>query len=259
MLSPQEIVGRVRSYHPNADAGLIERAYEFAERAHKGQKRKSGDPYFVHPTNVAGIIADLKLDAASVCAGLLHDCVEDTLATVDDLEREFGDEVAFLVDGVTKLSKINFISREDRQAENFRKMVVAMARDIRVLLVKLCDRLDNMRSLDFMKVEAQDRIARETMEIYAPLANRLGIARIKSELEDLSFKYLEPDAHQSLVEKVKKSAPEREKYINEVCKVLSTKLAKQGFAAEVTGRAKHLYSIWRKMQSQQCDFDRCTT
>ncbi|MBK8936099.1 MAG: bifunctional (p)ppGpp synthetase/guanosine-3',5'-bis(diphosphate) 3'-pyrophosphohydrolase [Polyangiaceae bacterium] len=255
MLSPQEIVGRVRSYHPNADAGLIERAYEFAERAHKGQKRKSGDPYFVHPTNVAGIIADLKLDAASVCAGLLHDCVEDTLATVDDLEREFGDEVAFLVDGVTKLSKINFISREDRQAENFRKMVVAMARDIRVLLVKLCDRLDNMRSLDFMKVDAQDRIARETMEIYAPLANRLGIARIKSELEDLSFKYLEPDAHQSLVEKVKKSAPEREKYINEVCKVLSTKLAEQGFAAEVAGRAKHLYSIWRKMQSQQSDYD----
>jgi guanosine-3',5'-bis(diphosphate) 3'-pyrophosphohydrolase len=151
-------------------------------------------------------------------------------------------EVAFLVDGVTKLSKINFISKEDRQAENFRKMLVAMARDIRVLLVKLCDRLDNMRTLEHMKPDAQDRIARETMEIYAPLANRLGIARIKSELEDLSFKYLEPHAYQSLVEKVKKSAPEREKYINEVCKVLSTKLAEQGFAAEVTGRAKHLYS-----------------
>ncbi|NUP05811.1 MAG: bifunctional (p)ppGpp synthetase/guanosine-3',5'-bis(diphosphate) 3'-pyrophosphohydrolase [Polyangiaceae bacterium] len=256
MISPQEIVGRVRSYHPNADAGLIERAYEFAANAHKGQTRKSGDPYFIHPANVAGIIADLKLDTASVCAGLLHDCVEDTLATVDDLESEFGEEVAFLVDGVTKLSKINFISREDRQAENFRKMVVAMARDIRVLLVKLCDRLDNMRTLDFMKAEAQDRIARETMEIYAPLANRLGIARIKSELEDLSFKYLEPDAYQALVDKVKKSAPERDKYIAEVCKILSTKLAKQGFAAEVTGRAKHLYSIWRKMQSQQCDFDK---
>jgi len=256
MLSPQEIVGRVRSYHPNADAGLIERAYEFALRAHNGQTRKSGDPYFIHPANVAGIIADLKLDTASICAGLLHDCVEDTLATVGDVEREFGDEVAFLVDGVTKLSKINFISREDRQAENFRKMVVAMARDIRVLLVKLCDRLDNMRTLDFMSPDAQDRIARETMEIYAPLANRLGIARVKSELEDLSFKYLEPDSYQSLVDKVKKTAPEREKYIAEVCKILSTKLAKQGFAAEVTGRAKHLHSIWRKMQTQQCDFDK---
>ncbi|HTJ81320.1 MAG TPA: bifunctional (p)ppGpp synthetase/guanosine-3',5'-bis(diphosphate) 3'-pyrophosphohydrolase [Polyangiaceae bacterium] len=256
MLSVDDLTLRVRSYHPNADVALIERAYEFAAKAHKGQTRKSGDPYFIHPSHVAGIIAELKLDTASICAGLLHDCVEDTLATVDDLEREFGEEVAFLVDGVTKLSKINFISREDRQAENFRKMVVAMARDIRVLLVKLCDRLDNMRTLEFMKPEAQDRIARETMEIYAPLANRLGIARMKSELEDLSFRYLEPDAYADLVDKVKKSAPEREKYINEVCKVLSQKLAKQGFAAEVTGRAKHLYSVWRKMQAQQCDFDK---
>ncbi len=256
MLSVDDLTQRVRSYHPNADVSLIERAYEFAVKAHKGQTRKSGDPYFIHPAHVAGIIADLKLDTASVCAGLLHDCVEDTLATIDDLEREFGEEVAFLVDGVTKLSLINFTSREDRQAENFRKMVVAMARDIRVLLVKLCDRLDNMRTLQFMKPEAQDRIARETMEIYAPLANRLGIARMKSELEDLSFQYVEPDAYADLVEKVKKTAPEREKYITEVCKILSQKLAKQGFAAEVTGRAKHLYSIYRKMHSQQSDFDK---
>jgi GTP pyrophosphokinase len=256
MLSVDDLTQRVRSYHPNADVSLIERAYEFAVKAHKGQTRKSGDPYFIHPAHVAGIIADLKLDTASVCAGLLHDCVEDTLATIDDLEREFGEEVAFLVDGVTKLSQINFTSREDRQAENFRKMVVAMARDIRVLLVKLCDRLDNMRTLQFMKPEAQDRIARETMEIYAPLANRLGIARMKSELEDLSFQYVEPDAYADLVEKVKKTAPEREKYITEVCKILSQKLAKQGFAAEVTGRAKHLYSIYRKMHSQQSDFDK---
>ncbi len=256
MISLPELVGRVRSYHPNADVGLIERAYQFADKAHVGQTRKSGDPYFVHPLKVAEIIADLKLDTASVCAGLLHDCVEDTLATTTDIEREFGDEVAFLVDGVTKLSKINFISREDRQAENFRKMVVAMARDIRVLLVKLCDRLDNMRTLDFMKPEAQDRIARETMEIYAPLANRLGIQRIKSELEDLAFKYIEPDAHAALLKQVKDSDPERKKYIAEVCKVLSTKLAKQGFAADVTGRAKHLYSIWRKMQAQEVGFDK---
>src|SRR5262249_4034622 len=156
-------------------------------------------------------------------------------------------EVAFLVDGVTKLSKINFASKEDRQAENFRKMLVAMARDIRVLLVKLCDRLDNMRTLEFMNPDAQDRIARETMEIYAPLANRLGIARFKAELEDLSFKYVEPDAHADLVQKVQSTKEQRDKYIAEVCNVLSSKLAEQGFAVDVTGRAKHLYSIWRKM------------
>jgi guanosine-3',5'-bis(diphosphate) 3'-pyrophosphohydrolase len=181
--------------------------------------------------------------------------VEDTLATTTDIEKEFGQEVAFLVDGVTKLSKINFASKEDRQAENFRKMLVAMARDIRVLLVKLCDRLDNMRTLEFMKPEAQDRIARETMEIYAPLANRLGIARFKSELEDLGFRYVEPQAYADLEKKVSSTKAERDKYISEVSKILSAKLAEQGFAADVTGRAKHLYSIWRKMQSQQCDFD----
>ena len=186
-----------------------------------------------------------------MCAGLLHDVVEDTLATTTDIEKDFGQEVAFLVDGVTKLSKINFASKEDRQAENFRKMLVAMARDIRVLLVKLCDRLDNMRTLEFMKPEAQDRIARETMEIYAPLANRLGIARFKSELEDLSFRYTEPQAYADLEKKLQTTSAERDKYIAEVCKVLSGKLAEQGFAADVTGRAKHLYSIWRKMKANQ--------
>src|SRR5689334_19951985 len=255
MLSLNELVDQVRTYQPGADVDLISRAYAYGERAHEGQTRKSGEPYFSHPASVAGIITDLKLDTASVCAGLLHDVVEDTLATIDDIEREFGQEVAFLVDGVTKLSKINFASKEDRQAENFRKMLVAMARDIRVLLVKLCDRLDNMRTLEFMKPEAQDRIARETMEIYAPLANRLGIARFKSELEDLSFKYLEPDAYADLDKKILKSKAERDKYIAEVSKILASRLAEQGFAADVTGRAKHLYSIFRKMQSQQCDFD----
>jgi GTP diphosphokinase / guanosine-3',5'-bis(diphosphate) 3'-diphosphatase len=255
MLTLTELVDRVRAYQPSADVDLIARAYEYSSEAHKGQTRKSGDPYFSHPASVAGIITGLKLDTASVCAGLLHDVVEDTLATTDDIENSFGEEVAFLVDGVTKLSKINFASKEDRQAENFRKMLVAMARDIRVLLVKLCDRLDNMRTLDFMKPEAQDRIARETMEIYAPLANRLGIARFKSELEDLSFRYIEPEAWSDLSQKVKTTAKERDKYIHDVSKVLSSKLAEQGFAVEVTGRAKHLYSIWRKMQSQQCDFD----
>jgi GTP pyrophosphokinase len=255
MLNPQELIERVRAYHPGADVELISRAYDYAAKAHKGQTRKSGDPYFSHPVSVAGIITELRLDVASVVAGLLHDVVEDTLATITDIEREFGQEVAFLVDGVTKLSKINFASKEDRQAENFRKMLVAMARDIRVLLVKLCDRLDNMRTLEHMKPEAQDRIARETMEIYAPLANRLGIARFKQELEDLAFKYVEPQAHSDLNQKVLVSKKERDKYIAEVSKILAAKLAEQGFAADVTGRAKHFYSIWRKMQAQQCDFD----
>src|SRR3954453_18171828 len=239
MLSLTELVDQVRSYQPGADVDLITRAYAYGEKAHDGQIRKSGDPYFSHPASVAGIIIELRLDTASVCAGLLHDVVEDTLATTEDIEKVFGQEVAFLVDGVTKLSKINFASKEDRQAENFRKMLVAMARDIRVLLVKLCDRLDNMRTLEFMKPDAQDRIARETMDIYAPLANRLGIARFKSELEDLSFKYTEPEAYSDLDKKVLKSKAERDRYIEDVCKTLSSRLAEQGFPAEVTGRAKH--------------------
>src|SRR6185295_11919312 len=173
---------RVRSYQPAADVGLIEKAYHFAEVAHGAQKRKSGDPYFTHPASVAGIITDLKLDTASVCAGLLHDVVEDTKMTLVDIDREFGSEIKELVDGVTKLNKINFTSKEDRQAESFRKMVVAMSKDLRVLLVKICDRLDNMRTLEHMSAESQERIARETMEIYAPLTNRLGIHSLKSEL-----------------------------------------------------------------------------
>ena len=255
MLQATDLIHRVQSYHPTADAELIQRAYDFSYRAHKGQLRKSGDPYFIHPASVAGIITELKLDTASICAGLLHDVVEDTLSSLNDVEREFGGEVANLVDGVTKLSKINFTSKEDRQAENFRKMVVAMARDIRVLLVKLCDRVDNMRTLQHMKPEAQERIARETMEIYAPLANRLGIQAFKSELEDLSFKYMEPDAFTELSHAIQKSKRERDKYIADVCKTLASRLAEQGFQADVTGRAKHVYSIWRKMQSQQCGLD----
>src|ERR1700683_169512 len=251
MLQVEELIGRVRRYQPAADVDLIKRAYDFSYRMHSGQTRKSGDPYFVHPANVAGVIADLRLDTASVCAGLLHDVVEDTLVSLDDVEKQFGGEIATLVDGVTKLSKINFTSKEDRQAENFRKMVVAMARDIRVLLIKLCDRLDNMRTLEHMMPEAQERIARETLEIYAPLANRLGIASFKSELEDLSFKYLEPEAYQDLVSQMQTSKKERDKYITDVCKTLSSRLASQNFAAEVHGRAKHLYSVYRKMKAQQ--------
>jgi GTP pyrophosphokinase len=255
MLKLADLVERIRGYHPAADVEIVSRAYDYSVRAHEGQKRKSGDPYFVHPAAVAGIITELRLDTASICAGLLHDVVEDTLATLDDVEREFGAEVAFLVDGVTKLSKINFASKEDRQAENFRKMVVAMARDIRVLLVKLCDRLDNMRTLDCMNADSQERIARETMDIYAPLANRLGIARFKAELEDLSFRYLDPQGYQDLAGKISKSKKERDRYIAEVSKTLSGRLAEQGFPADVYGRAKHLYSIYRKMKTQDCEYE----
>jgi GTP pyrophosphokinase len=251
MLQVDQLIERVRTYQPSANADLIQRAYDYSFRMHAGQTRKSGQPYIVHPVSVAGIIADLRLDAASVCAGLLHDVVEDTLATSEDLTKEFGGEVAELVDGVTKLSKINFTSHQDREAENFRKMVVAMARDIRVLLIKLCDRLDNMRTLEHVPRESQERIARETLEIYAPLSNRLGIQAFKSELEDLSFKYLEPEAYEDLVAQMHQTKKERDKYITEVCKTLSGRLAEQGFAADVNGRAKHLYSVYRKMKSQE--------
>jgi GTP pyrophosphokinase len=255
MLMIDDLVERVRGYQPGADVELLRKAWAYSQRAHDGQMRKSGDPYFIHPASVAGVITELKLDIASVCAGLLHDVAEDTLATVEDLEREFGREIAQLVDGVTKLSNLTFQSKEDKQAENFRKMVVAMARDIRVLLVKLCDRLDNMRTMEFMKPEAQERISRETMEIYAPLANRLGISWMKSELEDLAFKYLEPDAYASLDTKVAKSKAEQADYITEVVDTIGARLAEHGFAVEVSGRQKHLFSIYRKMRSQQCDYE----
>ncbi|MBX3126802.1 MAG: bifunctional (p)ppGpp synthetase/guanosine-3',5'-bis(diphosphate) 3'-pyrophosphohydrolase [Polyangiaceae bacterium] len=255
MLSAEQLVQKIHSYQPSADADLIRRAYHYSEWAHREQQRKSGDPYFIHPASVAEIISDLRLDTASVCAGLLHDVVEDTPSTLQDISRDFGEEIAEIVDGVTKLGKINFTSKEDRQAESFRKMVVAMAKDLRVLLVKLCDRLDNMRTLEHMKPDSQERIARETLEIYAPLANRLGIQRIKSELEDLSFRYVDPDGYKEIVSKLTKSRKERERYIEGVVRTITSRLAEAGFAADVAGRAKHVYSVHRKMKSQQCDFE----
>lgn len=255
MTALDELLQKVQGYHDNADLELIRRAYHYGEWAHREQVRKSGEPYFTHPMRVAGIIADLRLDTASVCAGLLHDVVEDTLATVDDIRGDFGPEIAELVDGVTKLSKINFTSREDRQAESFRKMVVAMARDIRVLLVKLCDRTDNMQTLEHMKPESQERIARETLEIYAPLANRLGLSLLKMELENQSFRYLEPDAYKEITTKLAKTLKERERYIESTCKTITSRLAEQGFSVSVNGRAKHAYSIHRKMQATHCDFE----
>jgi GTP pyrophosphokinase len=248
MIRLSDILSKVEGYHPGADVDLIKRAYVFAAKAHDGQMRRSGDPYVVHPLSVAQIITDLRLDVPSVCAGLLHDCVEDTSVTVDELGKVFSPEVAFLVDGVTKLGKIPWTTREERQAENFRKMLLAMARDIRVILVKLADRLDNMRTMDHMPPEKQDRIARETMEIYAPLANRLGIMWIKTELEDLAFKYLDPIEYENLRQSLVKTERERIKYITDVEKLVYKEMSDGGIPCLVKGRAKHLGSIYQKMK-----------
>jgi guanosine-3',5'-bis(diphosphate) 3'-pyrophosphohydrolase len=255
MVRLTDIVEKVKSYHPTADFDLINKAYVYSAKMHEGQMRKSGDPYFIHPVSVAHIIADMRLDTASVCAALLHDVVEDTQATNDELSNQFGEEVAFLVDGVTKLGRINFTCKEDQQAESFRKMLVAMARDIRVLLVKLADRLDNMRTLQHMAPDKQERIAQETLDIYAPLAGRLGIYWLKSELEDLSFKYLHPEAYTELSRKTKKNARERDKYIEDVTRRLKSMLIERGFAVDVGGRIKHRYSLWRKMRQNNCEFE----
>ncbi len=244
----QQILTGISGYDPNADLDLVRRAYDFAARAHEGQTRRSGDPYVTHPLSVAEIIAELRLDVASVCAGLLHDCVEDTTATVDQLTTQFGKEIAFLVDGVTKLGKLPWSTKEEQQAENFRKMLLAMARDIRVILVKLCDRLDNMRSLHHLPPEKQERIAAETMQIYAPLANRLGIAWIKVELEDLAFKYLQPGEYEQLAQEVQKTRAEREEYITTVEQLIAKEMQDHGVPCQVVGRAKHFWSIYQKMK-----------
>ncbi|MEO6772817.1 MAG: bifunctional (p)ppGpp synthetase/guanosine-3',5'-bis(diphosphate) 3'-pyrophosphohydrolase [Kofleriaceae bacterium] len=250
-----QIVSEVAGYDPNADLGLVRRAYEFAAQAHAGQTRKSGDPYVTHPISVARIIAELKLDVSSICAGLLHDCVEDTSATVEQLSETFGKEIAYLVDGVTKLGKLPYSTREEQQAENFRKMLLAMARDIRVILVKLCDRLDNMRSLNHLPPEKQERIAAETMQIYAPLANRLGIQWVKVELEDLAFKYLYAGEYDQLAAEIAKTRAERLEYIHHVEKLIQKEMADNGVPCEVMGRAKHLWSIYQKMKRTQRPFD----
>ncbi len=234
--------------NPNADLALIRQAYEFAKERHAGQFRRSGEPYLVHPVGVAKIIAELNLDVASICAGLLHDCVEDTSATSEDIGRLFGPEIQRLVAGVTKLGQIPWNTREERQAENFRKMLLAMARDIRVILVKLADRVNNMRTLQHVPREKQERIARETREIYAPIANRLGIQWIKVELEDLSFRYLEQDDYQDLQAKMAGTQASRDAYIADVCQELMRVTKAAGVPAQVSGRAKSFWSINQKMK-----------
>ena len=250
-----ELVDKVQAYYPTADVGLIRTAYDFSAKVHQGQKRLSGEPYLIHPLAVAGIIADLKLDVPSIVGGLLHDTVEDTLTTLDEVKSLFGREIAALVDGVTKLGRANFSSREEKQAENFRKMLLAMGKDVRVILIKLADRVHNMRTLDHMPPQKRILTAQETLDIYAPLSHRLGIAWIKSELEDLALKYLHPEVYYQLKRNVAKKKSDREKYIDEVISIITKKLEAEGIEAEVSGRPKHFYSIYQKMESQNLVYD----
>lgn len=252
----EELLTKIRAYHPNADLSVIEKAYHFSEAAHEGQIRRSGEPYISHPLSVAGILADLRLDLDSIATGLLHDTVEDTHATIVDIKREFGETIAMLVDGVTKISKMNFKTSNERQGENIRKMIVAMGKDVRVILIKLCDRLHNMRTLNHMPYEKQARIAQETLEIYCPLASRLGISSLKIELEDLSFRFLRPDMYYSLSQKANAQEKDLEKFINEVISMITNELHKANFRDfEIHGRTKHLWSIYRKMQARNIDYE----
>ena len=255
-VSVDELIARIQKYHPDDDMDLVRQAYDFAEKAHAHQVRKSGDPYFCHPCAVAIILTDLMLDATTIAAGLLHDCVEDVEGcTLDGIRAQFGDEVALLVDGVTKLSQLNFANREEAQAETLRKMFLAMAKDIRVVLIKLADRLHNMRTLKYQRPERQVPIARETLDIYAPLAHRLGVYTIKWELEDLSLRYLDPEGYYELVRLVGMKREEREQLIAQVTQELKTRLSEAGIKCEIDGRPKHFYSIYKKMKSQNKSFD----
>ena len=262
-LTPEELyldlIDRVRKYHPSGDISLIEKAYEVAGSAHAGQVRKSGEPYIIHPLYVAIILADLEMDKETVAAGLLHDVVEDTEWTTEDVAEEFGEDVAHLVDGVTKLDKLQLTAhvgadkaadRAEMQAENLRKMFLAMAKDIRVIIIKLADRLHNMRTLKHMAPEKQQRIARETLDIYSPIAQRLGISKIKVELDDLSLKYLEPEVYYDLVDKIAIRKTEREQYIQKIVLEVKDHIDNAGIKAEIDGRIKHFFSIYKKMKNQ---------
>ena len=252
----KELIDSVKKYHPSTDISMIEKAYHIADEAHKGQLRKSGEPYIIHPLCVAIILADLELDKESIVAGLLHDVVEDTVMTPEEIKQEFGEEVEVIVDGVTKLTQLSYkVDKVEEQAENLRKMFLAMAKDIRVILVKLADRLHNMRTLKYMKPEKQKEKARETMEIYAPIAHRLGISKIKVELDDLFLKYLEPEVYYDLVEKIALRKSEREKFVQSIVKDVREQMDKAGIKAEIDGRAKHFFSIYKKMVNQEKTLD----
>ncbi len=254
MVNFNDVAQKFLEYNPNGNIALLQEAYAFADEAHRGQKRQSGEAYITHPLHVAMILAELKMDQETLIAGFLHDVVEDTILSLEDVRKIFGHNVAIMVNGLTKLSKLKFKSKEEHQAENVRKMFLAMAQDIRVLIIKLADRLHNMRTLGYVqKEEKQKRISRETLDIYAPLANRLGIYKLKWELEDLSFRYLEPEMYQYLTESLSKSRQKREEYIAEAIAVLQKKTEEMNIKVDIQGRPKHLYSIYQKMKKKHKD------
>ena len=259
----RDLILRVHKYHPSDDITLIEKAYHLAKKAHENQVRKSGEPYIIHPLCVAIVLADLEMDKETIAAGLLHDVIEDTIMTEEEIKAQFGNDVALLVDGVTKLEQLQFsnekgdkaLDRFEMQAENLRKMFLAMAKDIRVIIIKLADRLHNMRTLKYKSLESQQRIARETMEIYSPIAQRLGISKIKVELDDLSLKYLEPEAYYDLVDKIAVRKSVREKYIQSIVDEVSVHIKNAGIKAQIDGRVKHFFSIYKKMKNQNKTID----
>ena len=252
----KELIARVRKYHPSDDISVIEQAYKLALAAHKDQKRKSGEPYIIHPLSVAIILADLEMDKETIVAGILHDIVEDTEISIQEVEARFGHETAALVDGVTKLGELKYqVDKVEEQAENLRKMFLAMAKDIRVIIVKLADRLHNMRTLKYMTREKQKEKAEETLDIYAPIAQRLGISAMKVELDDLSLKYLDPEIYYKLVAEINEKREERQQYVDMIVTRISKNMEDAGIEATVKGRAKHFFSIYRKMVNQNKSID----
>jgi guanosine-3',5'-bis(diphosphate) 3'-pyrophosphohydrolase len=254
-LTIEILIRRIESFYPEADFDLVRKAYEIARTAHEGQNRSSGEEYIIHPLNVTSILIKLKMDINTILSGLLHDVIEDSEITAEDLELKINPQVAEIVIGLTKISKIKFKSTEENQAENFRKMLVAMAKDLRVIIVKLADRMHNMRTLQYISLEKQKRVAQETLDIYVPLASRLGINSVKSELEDLCLRYLQPDVYYKIAEKVAMKKIEREKYIRDVVGIIQEKLLEYGVEGEVKGRPKHFYSIYKKMHQRNVDFE----
>lgn len=250
-----DILDTVGKYSTDADLDVIMRAYVFSAKAHAGQTRKSGEPYLTHPLAVAGILAEWKMDVDTIATGLLHDTMEDCLVTQENIQEMFGSEVAELVDGVTKIGRLEFRSKEEAQAENFRKMVLAMAKDIRVILVKLADRLHNMRTMKHMRVDRRTAISEETLDIFSPIANRLGLSKVKQELEDLCFQYMHEDVHSEMIKKIDAGAKNRDKYIEDSSVVLAKDLQKHSVPCTVTGRSKHLFSVYRKMLAQNLEFE----
>ncbi|MGA8875050.1 MAG: HD domain-containing protein, partial [Candidatus Korobacteraceae bacterium] len=251
----RDLLRKIRAYRPSDDLSLVKKAYDFSLEHHKGSERESGEPYLAHPLQVATILAEMRLDTTAIAAGLLHDVVEDTTVTVDEIKTEFGEQVAHIVEGVTKISKIDFASSEDAQAENVRKMVLAMMDDIRVVLIKLADRLHNMRTLKFLSPERQQKIARETLDIYAPIAHRLGMNKVRGELEDLAFQYVDPISYNQVKDAIELRRKEGEAFLAEVQGVIEQKLKENKIQARVEARIKRFYSIWQKLQRQRISID----